>query len=185
MGEPDDLFDMYRKDHAVEALTGPALAAALADTVRGSFTLIEQLCADVTRALAQARYGIRFAPTVVDRASYVRLDRQSETFRDYLRGWSQQRAERRSGGMHWEAQLLVTDHRRNTAEIGLGLAFEWPSPRPVDGGTAANLVFVEFWPTGQGVMLPAESREFQRGLVACIIKLEQAGTLSSVKNRSP
>ncbi|PWC38023.1 hypothetical protein [Azospirillum sp. TSO35-2] len=178
MGDTDDLFDIYRKDHAAAAMTGTALAAALTETVRRSFTLIDELCADVTRALAQARYTTRLAPTVVDRSTYVRLDRHSESFRDYLRGWSQQRAEKAAGGMHWEAQILVTDHRRTTVEVGLGLAFEWPT-----GAAEAGLAFVEFWPTGQGVALPAESREFQRGLLACIIKLEQAGTLASVKGR--
>lgn len=178
MGEPDDLFDIYRKDHATAALTGPALAAALSDTVRRSLALIEELCADVTRALAQARYTTKLAQTVTDRSSYVRLDRQSETFRDYLRGWSQQRAEKGTGGMHWEAQILVTDHRRTTKEIGLGVAFEWP-----DVGEEGSLAFVEFWPTGTGVSLPSDARGFQRALVSSIIKLEQAGELASVKGR--
>ncbi len=178
MGDPDDLFDIYRKDHAAAVLSGPALATALSDTVRRSLGLIEELCADVTRALAQARYTTRLAQPVTDRSSYVRMDRQSESFRDYLRSWSQQRAEKGSGGMHWEAQILVTDHRRTTKEIGIGIAFEWPG-REGEG----NLAFVEFWPTGAGVSLPSDARGFQRALVACIIKLEQAGELASVKDR--
>lgn len=184
MGDPDDLFDIYRKDHAATAPTGPALAAALSDTVRRSLTLIEELCAEVTRALAQARYTTRLASAVTDRSSYVRLDRQSESFRDYLRGWSQQRADRGSGGMHWEAQILVTDHRRTTKEIGIGIAFEWPGQGGESKGEGeGNLAFVEFWPTGAGVALPSDARGFQRALVACIIKLEQAGELASVKSR--
>lgn len=186
MGDPDDLFDIYRKDHAAAALSGPALAAALADTVRRSFTLIEDLCADVTRALAQARYTTKLAQSVTDRSSYVRLDRRSESFRDYLRTWSQQRAERGSGGMHWEAQILVTDHRRTTKEIGIGIAFEWPGTEgegTAEGEGKSNLAFIEFWPTGAGVSLPTDARGFQRALVACIVKLEQAGELASVKDR--
>lgn len=184
MGDPDDLFDIYRKDHAATAPTGPALAAALSDTVRRSLTLIEELCAEVTRALAQARYTTRLASAVTDRSSYVRLDRQSESFRDYLRGWSQQRADRGSGGMHWEAQILVTDHRRTTKEIGIGIAFEWPGEGGESKGEGeGSLAFVEFWPTGAGVALPSDARGFQRALVACIIKLEQAGELASVKSR--
>lgn len=185
MGDPDDLFDIYRKDHAAAALTGPTLAAALSDTVRRSMALIEELCAEVTRALAQARYTTRLASAVTDRSSYVRLDRQSESFRDYLRGWSQQRADRGTGGMHWEAQILVTDHRRTTKEIGIGIAFEWPGQmgegRKAEG--EGSLAFVEFWPTGAGVALPSDARGFQRALVACIIKLEQAGELASVNSR--
>ncbi len=180
MGDPDDLFDIYRKDHAAAALAGPALAAALSDTVRRSFTLIDELCADVTRALAQARYTTKLAQSVTDRSSYVRLDRRSESFRDYLRTWSQQRAEKGGGGMHWETQILVTDHRRTTKEIGLGIAFEWPGTK---GEGEGSLAFVEFWPTGAGVSLPSDARGFQRALVACIIKLEQAGELASVKDR--
>ncbi|MGF7177518.1 hypothetical protein [Azospirillum doebereinerae] len=180
MGDSDDLFDMYRNDRTPKrALTGAALATALSERVRRSFALMDSLCADVARALAQARYTTRLATAVVDRSTYVRLDRNSEGFRDYLRGWSQQRAERGSGGMHWEAQILVADHRRVSAEIGLGVAFEWPSG---DAGEAE--AFVEFWPTGQGVALPADSRGFQRALVACIVKMEEAGTLSSFKGRS-
>ncbi|ALG75380.1 hypothetical protein VY88_25380 [Azospirillum thiophilum] len=178
MGDSDDLFDMYRKDQGKAALSGPTLATALADTVRRSFAQIDELCAEVTRALAQARYTTRLAQTVTDRSSYVRLDRQSESFRDYLRGWSQQRAEKGTGGMHWEAHILVTDHRRTTKEIGLGVAFEWPG-----AGEEGSLAFVEFWPTGSGVALPSDARGFQRALVASIIKLEQAGELSSVKGR--
>lgn len=178
MDDSDDLFDIYRKDHAAAAPTGPSLAAALSDTVRRSFAQIEELCADVTRALAQARYTTKLAQTVTDRSSYMRLDRQSETFRDYLRNWSQQRADKGAGGMHWEAQILVTDHRRTTKEIGLGIAFEWPG-----AGEEGSLAFVEFWPTGAGVSLPADARGFQRALVACIIKLEQAGELACVKDR--
>ena len=152
--------------------------------MRRSFTLIEELCADVTRALAQARYTTRLAQPVTDRSSYVRMDRQSESFRDYLRTWSQQRAEKGSGGMHWETQILVTDHRRTTKEIGLGIAFEWPGAEGQrEGEGESNLAFVEFWPTGAGVSLPSDARGFQRALVACIIKLEQAGELASVKGR--
>ncbi|WP_223678045.1 hypothetical protein [Azospirillum agricola] len=170
---------MYRNDRASKpALKGAALATAIAETVRRSLTLMDGLCAEVSRALAQARYTARFAPAVVDCSTYMRLDRNSETFRDYLRTWSHQRAEKGSGGMHWEAQILVTDHRRKTVEIGLGVAFEWP-----DGSADANQAFVEFWPTGQGVALPSDSRGFQRALVACIVKLEEAGELSSVKSR--
>lgn len=179
MGDSDDLFDIYRKDHGPAALAGPALASALADTVRRSFAQIEELCADVTRALAQARYTTKLGQAVTDRSSYMRLDRQSESFRDYLRGWSQQRAERGTGGMHWEAQILVTDHRRTTKEIGLGIAFEWPGQSAEGEG---SLAFVEFWPTGAGVSLPSDARGFQRALVSCIIKLEQAGELAGVKS---
>ncbi len=179
MADSDDLFDMYRNDRAAKpALKGAALATALGDGVRRSFTLMDGLCAEVTRALAQARYTARLASPVVDRSTYVRLDRNTEGFRDYLRGWSHDRAEKGHGGMHWEAQILVTDHRRKTAEIGLGVAFEWPT-----GEADANLSFVEFWPTGQGVALPSELRGFQRALVACIVKMEEAGELSSFKGR--
>ncbi|MGQ9369312.1 hypothetical protein [Azospirillum sp. ST 5-10] len=181
MGDSDDLFDLYRSDReARRALSGAALATSLADNVRRTFSVIDALCAEVTQALAQARYTARFAAPVVDRSTYVQLDRKSESFRDYLRLWSQQRAERGSGGMHWEAKIGVTDHRRQTAEVGIGLTIEWPT-----GEADANHAFVEFWPTGQGVGLPAESRAFQRALVACIIKLEEAGELASVRPRSP
>lgn len=182
MGDSDDLFEIYRNDRAGKpALKGPALAAALVDNVRRTFSVMDTLCAEVTRALAQARYTTRLAPPVIDRSTYVRLDRNSETFRDYLRGWSQQRAEEGTGSMHWEAHILATDHRRVSAQIGLGIAIEWP-----DGAADAspNHSFVEFWTTGQGVAIPTDSRGFQRALVACILKLEETGALTSFKSRS-
>ncbi|WP_029008810.1 hypothetical protein [Azospirillum halopraeferens] len=181
MGDSDDLFDLYRNDGGSRpALKGAALAAALGDGVRRTFQTIDGLCADVTRALAQVRTTTRLAAPVVDRSTYVQIDRSSESFREYLRQWSQQRADRGSGGMHWEAKILVTDHRRTTAEIGLGVAIEWP-----DGHPDTPLAFVEFWPTGQGVSLPADARGFQRALVACIVRLEQSGALASARPRTP
>lgn len=180
MSDPDDLFEVYRADRAARpALAGSALAAALADAVRRTFALMDSLIAEVGKALGQARYTARLAPAVTDRSTYLRLERSSEAFRDHLRIWSQTRADGGGGGMHWEAQIIVTDHRRNTAEIGLGVAIEWPAGREGAGEEGASLAFVEFWTTGQGVMLPAESRLFQRALVGSIIKLEEAGQLVS------
>ncbi|HYD66618.1 hypothetical protein [Azospirillum sp.] len=179
MSDPDDLFEMYRNDRGgAAALKGDALAHAIADNVRRTFATMEKLVAEVVQVLAQARYAIRVGPTVTDRATYVRLDRTSESFRDYLRMWSQQRAEG-GGGMHWEAQILVTDHRRASAEIGLGVTIE----RPV-GADGGDVAFVEFWTTGQGMPLPSEGRAFQRALVASIVRLEEAGTLRSAKPKA-
>lgn len=181
MSEPDDLFEMYRSDrHHASALKGEALAAALADQVRHTFATIEKLVGEVAQALSKARYSIRLAQGVVDRGSYVRLDRASESFRDYLRLWSHKRAESGAGGMHWEAQILVTDSHRQTAEIGLGVAIEWPA-----GIEGADLAFVEFWTTGQGVTLPGEGRAFQRALVASIVRFEENGTITSSQPRQP
>ena len=178
MSDSDDLFEMYRSERAsAGAPKGEALATALADNVRRSFAAMDRLVAEVNQALAQARYTLRLASAVVDRGSYVQHDRSSESFRDYLRLWSHRRAEAGSGGMHWEAKILVTDSRRRTAEIGLGVAIEWPASREGAGEEGASLAFVEFWTTGQGVMLPADSRAFQRALVGSIIKLEEAGQL--------
>lgn len=179
MTDPDDLFAMYRSDRGgAAALKGDALANALADNVRRTFAAIDRLVAEVAQALSQARYTIRLAPSVVDRGSYVQFDRASESFRDYLRLWSHQRAENRGGGMHWEAKILVADSRRQSAEIGLGVAVEWPT-----GAPDATIAFVEFWTTGQGVSLPSEERAFQRALVACILRLEEAGALTSAAKR--
>lgn len=184
MTDPDDLFDMYRTDRGgASALKGEALANALADNVRRTFTAMDRLIAEVAQALAQARYTIRLAPSVVDRGSYVQLDRASESFRDYLRLWSHQRAENRSGGMHWEAKIVVADSRRQSAEIGLGVTIEWPTGEWPAGPDGANHAFVEFWTTGQGVSLPSEDRAFQRALVACILRLEEAGSLTSAAKR--
>ncbi|MBP2297196.1 hypothetical protein [Azospirillum rugosum] len=183
MTDPDDLFEMYRSDRGnAPALKGDALANALADAVRRTFAAIDRLIAEVAQALSQARYTIRLAPSVVDRGSYVQLDRASESFRDYLRLWSHQRAESRGGGMHWEARILVADSRRQSAEIGLGVTIEWPTEWPT-GAADATLAFVEFWTTGQGVSLPSEDRAFQRALVACILRLEEAGALTSAAKR--
>ncbi len=181
MSNPDDLFAIYSADRTPKrAPTGEALATALADNVRQAFALMGTLTAEVGQALAQARYTLRLSPTVVERGSGLRLDRTSESFRDYLRSWSHQRADGISGGMHWEAQITVTDQRRTTAEIGLGLTIEWPS-----GEEGAGLAFVEFWTTGQGAALPAESRAFQRALVGSIVRLEEAGAIASAKPRTP
>jgi len=183
MSDSDDLFEMYRSDRgAASALKGDALANALADNVRRTFTVMERLIAEVVQALSQARYAIRLAPSVVDRGSYVQLDRASESFRDYLRLWSHQRAESGSGGMHWETKILVTDSRRQSAEIGLGVAIEWPSQAP-SADHAANHAFVEFWTTGQGMPLPTEGRAFQRALVSSILRLEESGVLTPAAKR--
>lgn len=179
MSDSDDLFEMYRSDRAASgAPKGEALANALADHVRRSFAEMDRLVAEVSQALAQARYALRLAPAVVDRGSYVQHDRSSESFRDYLRLWSHRRAEAGSGGMHWEAKILVTDSRRRTAEIGLGVAVEWPT-----GNAGADCAFVEFWTTGQGVNLPSEGRNFQRALVACLRRLEEAGEITPAVKR--
>lgn len=179
MGEPDDLFDLYRADRGPSRpLTEAALAQALGDNLRQTLATIDRLTAEVAAALAQARYTIRLAPTVTERASYARLDRTSETFRDFLRLWCQRRAESKSGGLHWEATIIVADHRRNTTEIGLGLTIEWPGE---DAG--ADRAFVEFWTNGQGVPLPSDARGFQRALVASIVRFEEQGTLVSAKPR--
>ncbi|PWC42582.1 hypothetical protein [Azospirillum sp. TSO22-1] len=178
MSEPDDLFAIYNADRSAKRpLDGAALAAALADNLRGAFTTLERLAAEVTQALGQARYVVRLSPAVVDRSSYLRMDRASENFRDYARTWSQQRADAGAGGMHWEAQLVVTDHRRTSVEMGLAVAVEWPTAE------AADCAFVEFWTTGQGFALPGDARPFQRALVAEIVRLEQAGTLRSAARR--
>lgn len=178
MSDSDDLFEMYRSERAsAGAPKGEALATALADNVRRSFAAMDRLVAEVNQALAQARYTLRLASAVVDRGSYVQHDRSSESFRDYLRLWSHRRAEAGSGGMHWEAKILVTDSRRRTAEIGLGVTVEWPTGGPT-GGEGADCAFVEFWTTGQGVNLPSEGRNFQRALVASLRRLEEAGEIA-------
>ncbi len=179
MSDSDDLFEMYRSDRGgASALKGDALANALADNVRRTFAAMERLIAEVVQALSQARYAIRLAPSVTDRGSYVQLDRASESFRDYLRLWSHQRADSGSGGMHWETKILVTDSRRQSAEIGLGVAIEWPSQ-----AEGANHAFVEFWTTGQGMPLPTEGRAFQRALVSSILRLEESGALTPAAKR--
>lgn len=179
MSDSDDLFEMYRSDRGgASALKGDALANALADNVRRTFAAMERLIAEVVQALSQARYAIRLAPSVTDRSSYVQLDRASESFRDYLRLWSHQRADSGSGGMHWETKILVTDSRRQSAEIGLGVAIEWPSQ-----AEGASHAFVEFWTTGQGMPLPTEGRAFQRALVASILRLEESGVLTPAAKR--
>ena len=179
MSDSDDLFEMYRSDRGgASALKGDALANALADNVRRTFTVMERLIAEVVQALSQARYAIRLAPSVTDRGNYVQLDRASESFRDYLRLWSHQRADSGSGGMHWETKILVTDSRRQSAEIGLGVAIEWPSQ-----AEGANHAFVEFWTTGQGMPLPTEGRAFQRALVSSILRLEETGVLTPAAKR--
>jgi hypothetical protein len=181
MSDSDDLFAAYRSERAAVAgrnLKGDALAAALQGAVRNTFSVMETLVADVAQALGEARYSIRLERAVTDRSSFIRLDRSSDQFRDYLRNWSLQRAESRSGGMHWEAQITVSDHRRATAEIGLAVVIEW-----VKGGSDEDVAFVEFWTTGKGVMLPSESRGFQHALVASIVQLEEDGVLKSAKPR--
>lgn len=179
MGEPDDLFQLYRSDRTPNrALQGHALSGMLADNVRRTFSIIEGLTAEVVKALAEARYTIRLSPRVVDRARDLRFDRTSQAFRDYVRVWSQERVEARGGGLHWEATLQVADHRRNSMDIGLGVTIEWPSDEP-----AADVAFVELWSNGQGVALPSESRAFQRAVVASIMAFEDAGTLKSAKPR--
>lgn len=179
MSNPDDLFEMYRTDRGRgAALKTDALAAALADNVRRTFATMDRLVAEVGQALAQARFTIKLASAVVDRSSYVRLDRTSENFRDYLKLWSHRRAESGSGGMHWEASITVTDHWRQSAEIGLGVAIEWPN------GEGGDLAFVEFWTNGQGMTLPGDERNFQRALVSSIVRLEDAGTIKSAKPRA-
>ena len=180
MSDSEDLFELYRTDRPTKAAPiGEALAAALADNLRKTLSLMERLIQEVAQALSQARYTIRLSPVLVDRATYIRLDRSSESFRDYLRNWSHQRAAGAAGGLHWEAQVVVTDHRRSSAEIRLGLTIEWPTGQP-----DAGIAFVEFWTTGQGAALPDGSRDFQRALVASIIRLEEAGTLTSAKRRA-
>jgi hypothetical protein len=171
MTDSDDLFELYRNDRSRGAgLTGDALAAVLVKAVRTTFTAIEALAAEVERALAKARYTLKVASAITDRGSYVRIDRAGEGLADYLRGWASQRTEN-GGTMHWEAAIVVTDSRRQTAEIGLGVAIDWPSAPP-------GAAFVEFWTTGQGVSLPADPRGFQRALVAALVKLEEMGLLT-------
>ncbi|HYG86950.1 MAG TPA: hypothetical protein VD978_11890 [Azospirillum sp.] len=175
MSEPEDLFEIYNSDrNAKRPLNGAALASALADNLRRTFTTLERLAAEVTQALGRARYVIRLSPAVVDRSSYLRMDRASENFRDYVRAWSQKRADAEAGSMHWEVQLVVTDHRRTSVDLGLAVVIEWPTD-----AENADCAFVEFWTTGQGFSLPSDARLFQRALVAEIVRLEQAGTLRS------
>jgi hypothetical protein len=176
--DADDLFEMYKSDVGADtALKGEALALALTDTVRNVFATMEGLVQEVEQALAKARYIIRVDSAVTDRSSYVRLDRKSESFRDYLRNWGQQRA-RSGGAMHWEGRIIVTDVRRENAEIGLGIAVDWP-----DEGSKPSGAFIEFWTTGQGVSLPQEGRAFQRALVSSIVRLEQKGALKAASQR--
>lgn len=176
MSDSDDLFEMYSTDRKRSAvLKGDALSAALVETVKRTFAAIEGLAAEVEQALAKARYTIRLDSSITDRSNYVRLDRKSESFRDYLRTWAHERAES-GGAMHWEAKLTVSDTRRQSGEVGLGIVFDWPSEGKPSGA------FVEFWTTGQGVSLPEQGRDFQRALVASIVRLEQ---MSHLKPQSP
>jgi hypothetical protein len=181
MSDQEDLFEVYRSDRAAasnRALRGEELANAFVEAVRRSFAVMEELIADVGQALGGARYTIRLGRMVVDRNSFLRVDRTTEQFREYLRSWSQERLETGSGGMHWEARIQITDHRRVTAEIGLAVAVEWLNSRRDD-----ELAFVEFWTTGQGMTIPSEGRAFQRALVASIVRLEEEGALTSARPR--
>lgn len=176
MSDSDDLFEMYSTDRKRSAvLKGDALAAALVETVKTTFATIEGLVAQVEQALSKARYTIRLDSAITDRANFVRLDRKSESFRDYMRTWAHQRAES-GGAMHWEGKLTVTDSHRQSGEVGLGIVFDWPSEGKPSGA------FVEFWTTGQGVSLPDQGRDFQKALVGSIVRLEQMGHL---KPQSP
>lgn len=173
MTDPDDLFELYRADRAGGTkLQGDALASAFVDSLRRTLAMMEKLTAEVEQALAKAKYSLRLEPSLTDRGSYVRLDRTSDIFRDYLRGWALRR-EGTGGTIHLEGSIHVGDSRRNSADIGLGIVVEWR-------GQAGQVeAFIEFWTTGQGVPLSSEDRAFQRGLVGAIIRLEERGLIRS------
>ena len=181
MNGSDDLYGVYRADSTGRRrrLTGEGYVAALIANVRQAFLAVERLTGEVSAALGPAGYAIRLDTAVEDRVDHVRVDRTSETFQDYLRNWSQMRADHSRLGMHWEARLTVTDHRRNTAEIGLAVTVERPGEDP-----DADIAFVEFWTTGKGMSLPSGRPDFHRALIGSIVRLEDAGVLKSQQPRS-
>lgn len=181
MNGSDDLYGVYRAGGAGKRrrLTGEGYVAALIADVRQAFLVVERLTGEVSAALKPTGYTIRLDTAVEDRVDHVRVDRTSEAFVDYLRNWSRMRAENSHLGMHWEARLSVTDHRRNTAEIGLAVTVERPGEDP-----GADIAFVEFWTTGKGMPLPSGRSDFHRALIGSIVGLEDAGVLKSQQPRS-
>ncbi len=175
----DDLLDAYRADRTSRRkLEGEAYSAALVDNVRRTFATMERLTDEVAKALAPTGYSIRLGAAVTDRSAYMRVDRTSEGFLDYLRSWSQVRTDQPPLGLHWEAAIQVTDHRGTSAELGLGVTVERPT-----GDDSADVAFVEFWTTGEGMQLPSESKQFQRAVVNSLLRLEDKGTLRSRQTR--
>ena len=181
----DDLFGVYSADRGRSRKTDPAgRAADLIDRVRRTFLELDRLILEVGRALNQAGYTVRLLPGVIDRHDDVMIDRCSETFVDYLRHWSQIRADHPNQGLHWEVRVAVEDYRRNHAEIALAVAVERPAEEgEVVNGSAGDLAFVEVWTTGEGVTLPAGGRAFQRALINAIIRLEDKAILVSRQPR--
>jgi hypothetical protein len=175
MSGSDDLYGVYRAGHGRRRiLDGEGYAAALIANVRETFSTMERLTAEVATALTPAGYTIRFSPFVEDRNAHVRIDRTSEAFADYLRNWSQLRAEQGHLGLHWEMLITVTDHRRVSAEIGLAVTIERPSE---DG--EPDRAFVEFWTTGKGMGLPSGAEAYQRALIGAIVRLEEKDLIRS------
>lgn len=175
MNGSDDLYGVYRAGHGRRrVLDGEGYAAALVANVREAFSTMERLTGEVAAALAPAGYSIRLSSAVEDRGAHVRIDRMSEAFVDYLRNWSQLRAEHGHLGLHWETGITVTDHRRVSAEIGLAVTIERPSE---DDG--ADRAFVEFWTTGKGMALPSGGADFQRALIGSIVRLEEKDLIRS------
>ncbi|WP_207477321.1 hypothetical protein [Arenibaculum pallidiluteum] len=181
MAATDDLFDAYRSDRERRRATleGEGYAQALAANVRRAFSLMEKLAAEVGDALATAGYTIKLAHGVMDRSAYMRVDRTSEGFLDYLRSWSAVRTGQPPQGLHWEGQITVRDYRGSTAEIGLGVTIERPT-----GEEDADAAFVEFWTTGDGMQIPSGAKAFQRAIVNSVIRLEDSGALRSRQPRA-
>lgn len=175
MSGSDDLYGVYRAGHGRRRiLDGEGYAAALIANVRETFSAMERLTAEVAAALTPAGYAIRLAPFVGDRSDHIRIDRTSEAFVDYLRNWSQLRAEQGHLGLHWEMLITVTDHRRVSAEIGLAVTIERPSE-----DDRADRAFVEFWTTGKGMALPSGAADYQRALIGAIVRLEEKDLIRS------
>lgn len=171
----DDLYGVYRDGHGRRRiLDGEAYAAALIANVRETFSVMDRLTTEVAAALAPAGYVIRLSPVAEDRNAHVRIDRTSEAFADYLRNWSQLRAEQGHLGLHWEMLITVTDHRRVSAEIGLAVTIERPSE-----DDEADRAFVEFWTTGKGMGLPSGAQDYQRALIGAIVRLEEKDLIRS------
>jgi len=177
MSDSEDLFKLYTDRSREAPSDGDSVGTAMFEAARRTLSMMDTAAAEVEKALAKARYAIRVDPALLDRASYVRLDRGSEGMRDHFRNWGRTRGAR-GGSTHWEVKLHVTDTRRETAEIGLGMV--------IDGGVGRvepEDAFVEFWTTGRGMWLPSGRSEFARALVESILRLESLELLRPAASR--
>src|SRR5690242_57372 len=129
-----DLLGLYQSDRnrSRGGIERDEYAALFGASVRRTFATIDALTVEVAKALAGVGYQMKLAPIVRDRVGDLRIDRTSEHFAEYLKGWGLARADNRLLGAHWEATVEILDHRRAKAGIGLAVAIE--RPELADGG---------------------------------------------------